>query len=197
MRVKYALRRRRRAQSYYSCGSAQTRCRRISTERHFYAHKIKKKVTTPFFLRVKARRIFIHINWRHPYLWEQTFYEKVLRRLQVPVHNALEQCLPTRNGRTCKRRSLGGIFFSSGKQHEKFLPFHSRGWGPVGIWRRFIGLFIDTAADFMYCIHHMNAFEGDEVVFHGKERWSGRLWGGDTIVVARGGRASPRNWMCW
>ena len=144
----------------YSCGSAQTRCRRISTERHFYAHKIKKKVTTPFFLRVKARRIFIHINWRHPYLWEQTFYEKVLRRLQVPIHIALEQCLPTRNGRTRRRRSLGGIFFSSGKQHEKFLPFHSRGWGPAGIWRRFIGLFIDTAADFMHCIHHMNTFEG-------------------------------------
>ena len=55
----------------------------------------------------------------------------------------------------------------------------------MGIWRRFIGLFIDTAADFMYCIHHVNTFEGDEVVFHGKERWSGRLWGGDTIVVAR------------
>ena len=33
----------------HSCGSAQARCRRISTERHFYAYKIKKKVPPHFF----------------------------------------------------------------------------------------------------------------------------------------------------
>lgn len=33
----------------YSCGSAQARCRRISTERHFCAYKIKKKVPPHIF----------------------------------------------------------------------------------------------------------------------------------------------------
>ena len=53
----------------YSCGSAQARCRRISTERHFCAYKIKqnqKESAAPFFLRAPPRQIFIHTNWRTP-----------------------------------------------------------------------------------------------------------------------------------
>ena len=131
---------------------------------------MKKKVTTPFFLRAPPRQIFIHTNWRQLDLWEETFYEKVLRRLHVPVHNTLEQCLPTRNGRTCKRRSLGGIFLRSGKYTRKSPPISLTRMGTDGDLEAFRGVFIDTTAGFMHCIHHTNTGEGNEVAYHGKER---------------------------
>ena len=93
----------------YSCGSAQARCRRISTERHFCAYKIKKKVPPHFFARATTTN-FHSYQLADPDLWEQTFYEKVLRRLQVPIHVASEGCLPRGNGRTCKQRSIGSMF---------------------------------------------------------------------------------------
>jgi hypothetical protein len=101
----------------YGWGRAETRYRTISTERHFYAHKIKKKVTTPFFFAAQPRRIFIHINWRYPYLWWHILYVKVLRGLGVPVHFALEQCPLAQNEETPRPRSVGGIF-SRSERHK-------------------------------------------------------------------------------
>ena len=49
-----------------------------------------------------------------------------------------------------------------------FGAVSSGGWAQVGIWRRFVDLFIDPATDFMLWKHHMDAWEGTKAVCRGK-----------------------------